>query len=421
MLLLGGGAVVLLSAYARSVIRRTGLTLPMIAVAAGVLVGPAGAGLLRPDEWAVEPLRVLEQAARVVVALSLMHIAIHLPAGYLRRRWRAVAVLLFGGMLLMWGLSTLAAAATVGLFGDVGFLGLLLVAACVTPTDPVLAGTVVTGRAARRNIPARMRHLAYAESAANDGLAYPFVFLPLLLLADGGGGGAWGSWFGVVLPWQVGAATLVGLAVGWAAGKLQLLDERRGWSEGGDLTVVTLALTAFVLGAMAMLQTDAVLAVFAAGVGFRHVARDAMCDQEERVQRVVMDGAQLPTFVLLGVLLPWDRWAAWGWAGVGFAVLLLIVRRPPALLALWPVLRRTGRLRRGREAAFLGWFGPIGVAAVYYATLCERRLGEGGAFAWELVSLIVFVSVIVHGATAYPLTRLLGRSIGRSTGGESAR
>ncbi len=52
----------------------------------------------------------------------------------------------------------------------------------VTPTDPVVASSIVQGKVAEENLPARIRHLLSGESGANDGLAYPFVFLPLLVL-----------------------------------------------------------------------------------------------------------------------------------------------------------------------------------------------------------------------------------------------
>ena len=264
LLLLAGGVVVLVSAYFRALLRRWCLTLPMLAVALGVLAGRAGVRALDPATWPIDPLRVLEQAARFAIALSLMHIAIHLPPDYLRRRWRAVAVLLLGGMALMWGLSVAAGAIALTTFGGLGLAGVGLVAACVTPTDPVLAGTVVTGKAARANIPSRLRHLIYAESAANDGLAYLLAFLPLLPLAEA----SWDHWILITLGYEVVFATLLGLA--------------------------------------------------------------------------------------------------------------------------------------------------IGVAAIYYATFAGRKLGEGAAYAWELTSLVVLASLILHGVTAYPLSRLLGRSLGRA-------
>jgi NhaP-type Na+/H+ or K+/H+ antiporter len=63
-------------------------------------------------------------------------------------------------------------------------------------------------------------------------------------------------------------------------------------------------------------------------------------------------------------------------------------------------------IRGLREAAFAGWFGPMGVAAIFYALLAQERTGHREI--WVVGSLIVASSVLVHGATAAPLTRRLG-------------
>lgn len=58
------------------------------------------------------------------------------------------------------------------------FLGALVVAACVTPTDPILAASVVgKGKFAQEHVPSHIRHILQAESGANDGAAFPFLYL----------------------------------------------------------------------------------------------------------------------------------------------------------------------------------------------------------------------------------------------------
>jgi NhaP-type Na+/H+ or K+/H+ antiporter len=74
------------------------------------------------------------------------------------------------------------------------------------------------------------------------------------------------------------------------------------------------------------------------------------------------------------------------------------------MLVLSPLL---GPVRGLRNALFLGWFGPIGVAALYYATLSSGRTGAEEA--WVVGSLIICASILVHGLSATPLTRLYGR------------
>jgi len=73
------------------------------------------------------------------------------------------------------------------------------------------------------------------------------------------------------------------------------------------------------------------------------------------------------------------------------------------MLILNPLL---GRVRGTRDALFLGWFGPIGVAALYYANLSLRETGAEAA--WVVGSLLI---IAVHGVSAAPLTRLYGRRV----------
>lgn len=63
----------------------------------------------------------------------------------------------------------------------------------------------------------------------------------------------------------------------------------------------------------------------------------------------------------------------------------------------------------GNGVLFLGWFGPIGAAALYYAAFSLRETGIGEV--WAVGSLVICASVMVHGVTGTPLTKLYGRLI----------
>lgn len=70
-----------------------------------------------------------------------------------------------------------------GLVPGLSFLGALVVAACATPTDPILAASVVgKGKFAQKHVPSHIRHLLQCESGCNDGAAFPFLYLALFLL-----------------------------------------------------------------------------------------------------------------------------------------------------------------------------------------------------------------------------------------------
>ncbi|MDP8947827.1 MAG: cation:proton antiporter, partial [Actinomycetota bacterium] len=126
--------------------------------------------------------------------------------------------------------------------------------------------------------------------------------------------------------------------------------------------------------------------------------------EEERVQEAANRFFILPIFVLLGLTIPWEGWLELGWAGLFLALAVLVLRRLPAVLALKPLLGRVGGTR---DALFLGWFGPIGVAALFYANLSVSKAGVEEA--WVIGSLIICASILVHGLSATPLTRLYGK------------
>jgi NhaP-type Na+/H+ or K+/H+ antiporter len=111
----------------------------------------------------------------------------------------------------------------------------------------------------------------------------------------------------------------------------------------------------------------------------------------------------LPVFVLMGMALPWEGWLNLGWSGLVLAVAVLLVRRPPLALTLRSLI---GPVKGRKDALFLGWFGPLGAAALYYATFSQSETGLEEV--WVVGSLLICASVLAHGVSATPLTKLYG-------------
>jgi len=390
---------------------RLWLSESLVALLAGVALGPHGLGLLDLFDWG-PPEPILEQAARLTLSISLMGAALRLPAGYPQRHGRALAVLLGPLLLGMW----LASSVLVWLILRPPVLVALLIGALLTPTDPVVSGSILTGDLAEACVPARVRHLLSAASGANDGLGYPFVMLPLLLLIRPPRQ-AWLHWLTYTLPWEVGVAVLVGALLGTVSGGLLRWARAAGAAAGPSLLGVTLALSLTVMGLVKVLGSDSILAVFAAGLAFNRTARDDAAEQRERVQDAVARFFTLPVFVLLGLAIPWRGWAALGWGGPLLAVAILLLRRLPALWALHGLITP---LRERRDALFAGWFGPIGISALYYAALGLRETRVERV--WVVGSLLVCASVVAFGVTATPLTAWYGRrEARRQTAPDDAR
>jgi sodium/hydrogen antiporter len=394
-----GGLLLLLGMLGGLLKERTPVSEPLIALIAGVLIGPGALGLLDLADLGNQTL-ILEEAALVTLGVALVGVALRLPIGYSSSNWRLLFVLLGIVMPLMWIVGGLLAYLIVG----VPFWVAVLIGAIVTPTDPVVASSIVAGGVAERNLPARLRHAISSESGFNDGLALPFVVLPVLVLTEPPGE-VLGHWLThTILLEIVGGAALASL-MGYLAGKTLRWAERKETMERTSLLTISLALSLSVLGVTELLHLNGVLAAFVAGIVFNFAGSSDAKESQEEIQEAISRFFDLPIFVLLGMALPWQGWLDLGWRGPLLVVAVLVLRRLPTVLALRPLL---GPLRgRARDVLFLGWFGPIGAAALYYATFSLRETGIEEA--WVVGSLIICASVVIHGVSATPLTKLYGR------------
>lgn len=221
----------------------------MISLLAGVLFGPA-AKWIHPEEYALNDEVNLEYInlyiCRLVLGVQLVIAGVQLPSKYLRTEWKSLAYLLGPGMVVMWLTTALLIWAMVPHFS---FLEALAVGACVTPTDPILSNSILKGKFADKHIPGPLQHIVIAESGLNDGLGYPFLFLPLYLITyigkDSHGhtaGKAVGMWFYETWCYQIFLSCVYGFACGWVAKELLHWAERRKYVDRESFLVFALAL-----------------------------------------------------------------------------------------------------------------------------------------------------------------------------------
>lgn len=404
-LALGAVTVLVLGLGSGFIKNRLWISEPLIATLIGIAVGPAvfeAAAFTVPKETETT---ILLEVARVTLAISVMGAALRLPPRWESENWRELAVVLGLGMPLMWLASGTLALWVLG----VPVLYAFLIGAVLSPTDPVLADSIVAGDAANKAIPARMRYAITAESGANDGLALLIVMLPVYLLGAAPSE-AVPNWALEVLLRKVVAGIAVGFVLGWLSARVFVWVLAKDQSERPSILTISLSLTLAVLGIDLLLGTASLLAVFTAGLVFNRSTPAHEGGLHENMQTAVARFFDIPIFIFIGTLLPWQGWLGLGWPGVGFAVAVLLLRRLPAWLLLRPLL---ASLRNWRETAFNGWFGPIGIAAVFYAMELHKEPNvENPERIWHVVSLVVFCSILLHGISATPLTRLFGRDGG---------
>ena len=386
IVLAAAGLLALVVAALSERIRRLPVSEPLIALLVGVLLGPQVTGVLDLAPLS-EDHAWLHTAARLLLAISVMSVALRYPFGAARARLRPVLLLLGVIMPVMAVVTAGVAGAALG----VGLGAAALLGAALCPTDPVLASSVVTGGPAEEDLPSSLRQVLSLESGANDGLALPLVLGAVALAGPLTAGAALAE-----SVWQVVGAVLLGIATGWIGARALHAGEEHGSVDTGPRLVFTALLAFVVLGLGGLLHVDGILAVFVCGLAFNRVSTGADRTQDVPIDEAVNRFLVLPLFIGLGVVLPWSEWAALGWGGVLLVLGVLLLRRLPAVL----LLRRPLGMSWA-DAAFLGWFGPVGVSAVFYLLLEAERLGVQ-PLVLAAGTLVVAASTLVHGVTSAP-------------------
>lgn len=339
----------------------------------------------------------MDKACRLTISMALMATALRIPQSYLKTNKKVQATLLLLGMPVMF----LSSAVILHFVLGFKWLFSLLLGAIITPTDPVLAATIITGEKAEKLLPQRTRETLSFEAGANDGLAYPFVLLCILLLQKGDG--AWQEWALKTVLWETGGAIVMGLALGYLFGKVLEFCLKRNWTAKPAILAFALSVAFFVVTALELINVNGILGVFMAGLMLKKTLARQQDIEEVGVQEMMSRLFTIPIFVFLGLVLPWQQWFALGWRAVILVVLILLFRRLPFLLLAKPLLKDF----KLKDRMFMGWFGPMGVAALFYCFFSLQRLQNEEI--WTITSLVVFSSVLVHGTTAYPFLRLYSR------------
>lgn len=224
----------------------------MISLLAGVVFSPHAANFIRPLEYALGMDANLDQITlnftRLVLGVQLVLAGVQLPKRYLQLEWRSLSLLLGPGMASMWMCSALVIWAMVPNFS---FLHALAVGACVTPTDPVLSNSIVKGKFADKNVPRPLQRIIIAESGANDGLGYPFLYFALYLIQfigmdgegfSGGAGKAMGMWFYETWAYTILMSVAYGAVVGWLSRKTLHWAEEKRYVDRESFLVFAIAL-----------------------------------------------------------------------------------------------------------------------------------------------------------------------------------
>ncbi|KAJ5317242.1 hypothetical protein PENANT_c045G03697 [Penicillium antarcticum] len=417
----------------------------LISLLAGVVFSPHAANFIRPEDYALHDQQNLETITlhftRLVLGVQLVLAGVQLPKRYLQIEWKSLALLLGPGMAAMWMCSSLIIWAMVPNFK---FLHALIVGACVTPTDPVLSNSIVKGKFADKNVPRPLQRIIIAESGANDGLGYPFLFFGIYLLQytgmakesySGGAGRAMALWFYETWAYTILLSVAYGIVVGYISRKLLHWAEEKRYVDRESFLVFAIALALFIVGTCGLLGTDDLLACFIAGNVFTQDDWFRLETMDDSLQPTIDMLLNLSVFMWFGAVCPWSSFLNNSvipiYRLIFLGILILLVRRLPIVFAMHKAIHQ---IELVSQALFVGFFGPIGVGAIFYLSISLEFLreiqvnGEVPEDVQQVIETIqvvvwflVICSIVVHGLSVpvgkagYHLPRTISTAMSTGT------
>ncbi len=361
----------------------------------GLAAGQAGLGLFYLDV----DNHVLEGFGELTLGLILFADAASTNSRNLIRENRIPKRLLLVSLPLT---VLLGAIVAIFVFPSLSWQEAALIAAILAPTDAALGQAVVSSK----QVPERIRQAILVESGLNDGLALPAVLLFAALAfsvmpGETRGLGYWLTFTGQ----QIVVGLVVGAIAGGGLGKLIHYADGKGWVAHEFRNLSSLGVAVMTLFLAELAGGNGFIAAFVGGLVFGSFCKRRAGALTNFVEEEGQLFALIIFFIFGAVLLP----AALEYFTV-FCVLyallsLTIIRMAPTALSLldlklkWPTI------------GFIGWFGPRGLASILFLLIAIDHEEMGRLTEIEAVVYVtVFLSIVLHGATAAPLSKRYGES-----------
>ncbi|KAH6618489.1 Sodium/hydrogen exchanger family-domain-containing protein [Boeremia exigua] len=423
-----------------------GEALPALLV--GIILGPIAAKFIDSERWGSSVQGQTEEITlgitRVVIGIQLVMAGYQLPAKYPWHRWKDMALLLIPVMTIMWLCTT---GCIKLMIPKLTTLTAMVIASLVTSTDPVLSQAIAKGPFADKYVPRALREIISAEAGSNDGFGFPFLLLATYLIrhapeedvnfkpgvvriasnaahrmfaraADvgrlgGGAGQAVEIW--IVEGWLyfILLGAVVGAVLGVASMYAVTFTLKKKWIDTESLLLYPTALGLFTIGVTGLAGLDDLLACFCAGSALNWngtFLREALSRHDE-VNSSIDVLLNFGGFMYIGAILPWSEFNS-EITGITYGrllalgLLVLLLRRIPAMMVMYRLMPNT--VKTWQEALFMGYFGPIGIGAVFYVEHARHlypKLDAAETHEEEdllramgpVVYFLVLFSIVVHG------------------------
>lgn len=383
------GAVIVIAALLSGLIERSGVPQVGVLLALGAILGPYGLGLIN----LTLDSPVLRAVSFLSLTLVLFTDALSLDIKEIRRHLRLTLLILGPATLL----STVAVTLLAGFLLGLPWPAAAVLGAALASTDPVL----LRGLLRRPDLPTPARLALRLESGLNDVVLLPVVLVAMALQGTRAleGPADWSRMGMELFLLGPGAGVIIGLL---GVATLDLVRRRLGVRRDYE-SLYSLGIAFAAFAAAESFHGSGFLAAFAAGMTISTFDVE-LCDCFQEYGETTAEMTLLFTFVLLGSSLIWT-----GLEGVGLMELLFAL----AVVLVRPVvfLASLGFTRLDRKSLYLiSWFGPRGLSSLLLVLLTVFAGMAGSDRLFALCSLVVLLSVVLHGGSLMFFPKQVGGS-----------
>jgi len=397
------GVAFLFGALFPVVFKRLPISLPILQVSFGILVGYFWVTLSFLDP--LENGTIIEKLTEIVVLVSLVGAGIKIDTPLTWKLWRPTVWLLLITMPI--GIFAMAVLGYYAFGLSIG--AAVLLGAVLAPTDPVLASSIQVGPP-NTGIEDTPRFTLTSEAGLNDGLAFPFVYLAIKIAEAYSEGQSftgemlW-SWFTHDVLWKIGAGIVVGVLVGKGLAKLVFSKHTRETTMSQGYVIIALTLMAY--GLAEYVHSYGFIAVFIAAFAFRrseceHEYHHKLHDFAEQSEGLLMSLVLVTFGIFIGQGLQSGVELTWRVYIVSFMFLLLI-RPIGGLIALsFLNIPRT-------EKYAISVLGIRGIGTLYYLSYALNQdffAEEDAVKLWIVCTIVILSSIFMHGLSASKLLQL---------------
>ncbi|KAF2818202.1 Na(+)/H(+) antiporter 1 [Ophiobolus disseminans] len=420
------------------------------AVLLGIILGPLAAKFLDAERWGLgvegQQEAITLGMCRIVIGVQLVIAGFQLPAKYQQANWKEMAICLLPVMTIMWLFTSLCIYITIP---KMTLLTALVIGSCVTCTDPILSQAVAKGPFSDKFVSRALRELISSEAGANDGFGFPFLLLATYFIRHAGledvkfkegvsaaiestahllrrseeegigrlGGGipkAMEQW--IVEGWLyiIIMSVVIGAVIGYGSMFAIKYGLKRRWIDSESFLLWPAAVGLFTIGVCGALGTDDLLACFVAGnaLNWNGMYLEEADKRHDEVNSCLDVLLNFGGFMYIGTIFPWRDFHMPDVTGItigrlfilGF--LILVFRRIPAIFMTYRLMPRC--VKDWKEALFMGYFGPIGIGAVFYVEHTRHLFPKPGEAKTEeednltramipVVYWLVLFSIVWHG------------------------